>query len=87
MVKSKTSEFTTLAITNFVDNVISQNIKTSELKSEEIPEDWDQKPVKILVGQNFVSVTRDPSKAVLVLFCKFNFPFVVILGGQLCNNI
>jgi len=37
--------------------------------SEEIPEDWDARPVKILVGKNFEEIAYDKSKDVFVEFC------------------
>ena len=38
------------------------------LMSEEVPDDWDAKPVKVLVGKNFDEVARNKDKSVFVEF-------------------
>lgn len=43
--------------------------------TEEVPEDWDKAPVKVLVGKNFKEVALDKAKNVFVEFCKYMFPY------------
>ena len=43
------------------------------LKSDEIPADWDAKPVKTVVGKNFYDVVVKSDRNVLIQFCKLRF--------------
>lgn len=65
--KPKSNELVSFVITQFVQDVLDGKLKPS-LLSQEVPDDWDARPVKILVGKNFNEVVRNRSKNVLVLF-------------------
>jgi protein disulfide-isomerase A1 len=54
-------------IRKFVGDFLDGKLK-QHLLSEEVPEDWDKEPVKILVGKNFEEVAMNKDKNVLVEF-------------------
>jgi protein disulfide-isomerase A1 len=69
MVKFKpdNTEIKAEPMAKFVKDVLDGTVKP-HLMSEEIPDGWDSKPVKVLVGKNFKEVALDQSKAVFVEF-------------------
>jgi protein disulfide-isomerase A1 len=90
--KPDTSDVTVELVREFVQS-IQDGTRQPHLNSEEIPADWDSKPVKVLVGKNFDQVARDKTKDVLVEFyapwcghCKQLAPIWDQLGEKFQDN-
>ncbi|XP_043284274.1 protein disulfide-isomerase [Venturia canescens] len=60
-------ELTSENIKNFVDAVQGGTIERDFL-TQDLPEDWNKNPVKVLVGKNFAEVAFNKEKDVLVEF-------------------
>ncbi|XP_030434239.1 protein disulfide-isomerase A2 [Gopherus evgoodei] len=83
-----TDEFTSQAVGSFAQAVLDGKVQP-HFMSEEVPEDWDKHPVKILVGKNFEQVAYDETKNVFVKFyapwcthCKEMAPVWEALGEK-----
>lgn len=86
--KPENPKLTAENIRSFVTAFLEGKLK-KHLLTEELPDDWDKNPVKILVSTNFHEVAMDKSRSVLVEFyapwcghCKQLAPIYEALGEK-----
>ncbi|KAL0822363.1 hypothetical protein ABMA28_004457 [Loxostege sticticalis] len=86
--KPASNELNANAIEEFIQSFFDGKLK-QHLLSEDLPEDWAAKPVKVLVATNFDEVVFDANKKVLVEFyapwcghCKQLVPIYDKLGAH-----
>lgn len=65
--KPEKPELTSETVMQFVTDFVEDKL-TRDLLTQQLPEDWDKNPVKVLVSTNFHEVAFDKSKDVLVEF-------------------
>lgn len=90
--KPESNDLSTENIKDFLQKFMDGKLK-QHLLSQELPEDWDKTPVKVLVATNFDDVVMDKSKDVLVEFyapwcghCKQLAPIFDELGEKFKDN-
>ncbi|XP_046807923.1 protein disulfide-isomerase [Lucilia cuprina] len=86
--KPENNDLSAETIKDFLQKFMDGKLK-QHLLSQELPEDWDKNPVKVLVATNFDDVAMDKSKDVLVEFyapwcghCKQLAPIYEQLGEK-----
>uniref|UniRef100_A0A1L8EFE1 Protein disulfide-isomerase n=1 Tax=Haematobia irritans TaxID=7368 RepID=A0A1L8EFE1_HAEIR len=86
--KPESSDLSAETVKDFLQKFMDGKLK-QHLLSQELPEDWDKNPVKVLVATNFDDVAMDKSKDVLVEFyapwcghCKQLAPIYDQLGEK-----
>merc|ERR1712223_71677 len=65
--RPESTELSDANMRSFIKQYMDGSLKP-HLMSQDVPEDWDKEPVKVLVGKNFVEVALDSNKDVLVEF-------------------
>jgi len=65
--RPESTELSDANMRSFIKQYMDGSLK-AHLMSQDIPEDWDKEPVKVLVGKNFEEVALDTNKDVLVEF-------------------
>ncbi|XP_017467437.1 PREDICTED: protein disulfide-isomerase [Rhagoletis zephyria] len=90
--KPESNDLSASTIKSFLQKFMDGKLK-QHLLSQELPEDWDKNPVKVLVATNFDDIAFDKSKDVLVEFyapwcghCKQLVPIYDQLGEKFKDN-
>merc|ERR1719400_1815000 len=65
--RPESTELSDANMRSFITQYREGSLK-AHLMSQDVPEDWDKEPVKVLVGKNFAEVALDTNKDVLVEF-------------------
>ena len=65
--RPESTELSDANMRSFITQYMEGSLKP-HLMSQDVPEDWDKEPVKVLVGKNFAEVALDTTKDVLVEF-------------------